>query len=298
MKTRHNFLFNLREGFLESLLSLSASIALFVTIGIIAILTIESIPFFNHVSLKDFLTGTEWYPLFSEPKFGILPLLCGTLLSTLIALTVALPLGTSAAIYLSEYTTPRQRELLKPVIELLAAVPTVVYGYFALLYVTPILQKIFSDLPGFNILSAGIVMGIMIIPYVCSLSEDALKAVPDALRESSYALGATRLQTAFYVLIPAALSGLTSAYTLAISRAIGETMIVAIAGGMQPTFTLNPLEPAQTITTYIVQVSLGDLPHDSVGFQSIYAVGLTLFIISFFLNIFGFVLKKRFGEVK
>lgn len=285
--------FTIKESFIESLLSLSSSIAVFVTVGIFFILIKESLPFFEHVSLKDFLTGTEWYPLFSEPKFGILPLLCGTLLSTAIAVLLALPLGTACAIYLSEYASPKNREILKPILELLAAVPTVVYGYFALLYVTPLLQKIIPSLPGFNILSAGLVMGIMIIPYVCSLSEDALKAVPAYLREASYALGSTRLQTAWRVLVPAASSGLTAAYTLAISRALGETMIVAIAGGMQPVLSANPLNPAQTVTTYIVQVSLGDLPYGSVGFQSIYAVGLTLLIIAFILNVFGFWFKHK-----
>ncbi len=285
-----------RERAIESLLFLAAASSVLVTIGILSILVIESIPFFEHVTFKEFTTGTEWTPLFANPKFGILPLLSGTFLTTAIALSVAIPVGTIIATYLSEYAPARAREALKPVLELLAAVPTVVYGYFALLFVTPILQKFFPEMSGFNALSAGLVMGIMIVPYVSSLSEDAMRAVPAYLREGSFATGATRLQTSFRVVIPAAFSGVMSAYILAISRALGETMVVAIAAGLQPNLTANPVEPVATITAFIVQVSLGDLPHGSIGYQSIYVAGLTLMLITLVFNIIGFALRRRFRE--
>jgi phosphate transport system permease protein len=285
-----------RERFIEAVLFMSAAVAVFVTLGIIYILVAESIPFFQNVSFYDFITGTEWYPLFAEPKFGILPLLCGTFLTTVIALLVAIPLGTVTAVFLSEYTTASLREVLKPILELLAAVPTVLYGYFALLVVTPFLQKLMPDLPGFNVLSAGIVIGIMIIPYVSSLAEDAMRSVPGYLREASFAVGATRMQTAFKVVIPAAISGITSAYILAISRALGETMVVAIAAGLQPSLTLDPRNPAATITAFIVQVSLGDAPHGSIGYQSIYVAGLTLMCLTLVFNVFGFWVRHKFRE--
>lgn len=286
----------LKEALIEGLLFLAAASSVLITIGIVTILVSESFPFFQNVSILEFLTGREWTPMFSEPKFGILPLVCGTFLSTVIALVVAIPLGTVVASFLSEYATTNQREFLKPVLELLAAVPTVVYGYFALLFVTPFLQKIFPEMSGFNVLSAGIVIGIMIIPYISSLAEDAMRSVPSYLREGSYAMGASRLQTTFKVIIPGAFSGITSAYILGISRALGETMVVAIAAGMQPNLTINPTEPAATITAFIVQVSLGDLPHGSIGYQSIYAAGLTLLIITLFFNIIGFLLRRKFRE--
>lgn len=283
------------EKFIEVLLFLAATSSVVVTFAIASILVVESIPFFSQVSIKEFLTSTQWTPMFEEAHFGILPLVSGTFLASFIALIVAIPMGTIAAIFLSEYVSPRMREILKPCIELLSAVPSVVYGYFALLYITPIVQKIFPDV-GFNVLSAGIVMGVMIIPYVSSLSEDAMRAVPNELREGSYAMGATSLETAFKVVFPSALSGITAAYILGISRAIGETMVVAIAAGMQPNFTLNPLEPSQTITAFIVQVSLGDLPHGSIGYQSIYVAGLTLLCMTMFFNVLGFWLRARFRE--
>jgi phosphate transport system permease protein len=267
-----------------------------VTLSIFAILFTESLPFFEHVTIKEFLTGTEWTPLFSDAKFGILPLVCGTFLSSVVALCVAIPVGSVIAIYLSEFASPKAKEVYKPALELLAAVPTVVYGYFALLFVSPLVQKIFPEVAGFNILSAGLVIGIMIIPYVSSLAEDAMRAVPIYLREGSMAVGATKLQTSLRVVYPAAISGITSAYVLGISRAIGETMVVAIAGGMQPNFTLNPLEPAATITAFIVQVSLGDLPHGSIGYQSIYVAGLTLLFITLVFNIIGFWFKRKYRE--
>ena len=287
---------HLRERLVESLLFLAALSSVVITIGIVGVLLVESAGFFKQVSLLDFLTDTQWTPLFDDAHYGILPLMAGTLVTTAIALVVAIPLGTITAIYLSEYAGYRTREIIKPLMELLSAVPTVVYGYFALLFVTPLLQKLLPELPGFNMLSAGIVIGIMIIPYVSSVSEDAIRAVPMHLRESSYAMGATRLQTSLRVVIPAALSGIAAAYILGISRAIGETMVVAIAAGMQPNLTWNPMEPAATITAYIVQVSLGDVPHGSIGYQTIFAAGLTLLLMTLVFNIAGFILRKRFRQ--
>ncbi|GIL18110.1 MAG: phosphate transport system permease protein [Oligoflexia bacterium] len=281
---------------IELVLFLAAASSVLVTVGIVWILVSESLPFFQTVSLVEFLTETQWTPLFAEPKYGILPLVCGTLLTTFVALLVAIPLGTISATFLSEYTNSTVREIVKPVLELLAAVPTVVYGYFALIFVTPLLQKIIPDLSGFNVLSAGLVIGIMIIPYISSLAEDAMRSVPGYLREGSFAMGASRFQTSFRVVIPAAFSGITSAYILGISRAIGETMVVAIAAGMQPNFTLNPLQPAETITAYIVQVSMGDLPHGSIGYQSIYVAGLTLLVMTLMFNVIGYYLKKKYRE--
>lgn len=286
----------LKERGIEFFLFLCASSSIFITLGIVYILVSESIPFFEKVSLKDFLTDREWTPLFENAHYGIIPLLSGTFLVTLIAVVIALPMGTLIAAYLSEYANSRLRELLKPLLELLAAIPTVVYGYFALLFVTPLLQKIFPEISGFNVLSAGLVVGVMIVPYVSSLSEDAMRAVPYHLREASYAVGASTLQTTFKVVIPSAFSGIGAAYVLAISRAIGETMVVAIAAGMQPHLGLNPLEPAQTVTAFIVQVSQGDLPHGSIGYQTIFVAGLTLMIITLFFNIFGLWMKARFRE--
>jgi phosphate transport system permease protein len=248
------------------------------------------------VSLKDFLTDTMWTPLFADAHYGILPLVSGTLTTTLVALVVAVPVGTIIAIYLSEFASHRVRETVKPILELLGAVPTVVYGYFALMAVTPLLQKIFPELPGFNMLSAGLVIGLMIVPYVSSVSEDAMRAVPRYMREGSYAMGATRLQTALRVVVPGAFSGLAAAFILGISRAVGETMVVAIAAGMQPNFTFDPREQAATITAYIVQVSLGDLPHGSIGYQSIFAAGLVLMLITLIFNVIGFSLTRKFRE--
>jgi len=285
-----------KERAIEFILFLAAASSVLITLGIVGILVTESLPFFAHVSFKDFLTDTEWTPLFENAHYGILPLVCGTFLSTFIALIVAIPLGTVAASYLSEYISGNAREILKPILEMLAAIPTVVYGYFALLFVTPILQKVFPEMGGFNVLSAGIVIGIMIVPYVSSLSEDAMRSVPNHLREASFAMGASRFQTVFRVVIPSAFSGITSAYTLGISRALGETMVVAIAAGMQPNLTLNPTQPAATITAFIVQVSLGDLPHGSVGYQSIYVAGLTLLLLTLGFNVIGLWLRKRFQE--
>ena len=287
---------NVKERVIEVLLFLAASVSVVTTVGIVVILLGESFAFFKHVSLWDFLTDTQWTPLFADAHYGILPLLSGTLVSSGIALAVAIPLGTIIAIYLSEFAPFGVREIAKPFLELLGGIPTIVYGYFALLFVTPLLQIFFPSLPGFNLLSAGLVMGVMIIPYVSSLSEDAMRAVPMALREGSYAMGATRYQTAVHVVTPAAFSGIAAAYILGVSRAVGETMIVAIAAGMQPNLTWNPTEPAATITAYIVQVALGDLPHGSIGYQTIFAAGLTLALITLIFNVLGHFLRKRFRQ--
>jgi phosphate transport system permease protein len=286
----------IRERLIELVLFLAALVSVFTTVGIVYILVKESVVFFAEVPIVDFLTDTQWTPLFDDAHFGIMVLLSGTLTSSMVALSIAIPLGTIIAIYLSEFAPFRIREVAKPFLELLGGVPTIIYGYFALLFVTPLLQKIYPDLPGFNLLSAGIVMGIMIIPYVSSISEDAMRAVPMSLREGSYAMGATRFQTATRVVVPAAFSGIASAYILGISRAVGETMILAVAAGMQPNLTFNPLEPAATITAYIVQVALGDLPHGSIGYQTIFAAGLTLMLFTLACNIGGHMLRKSFRE--
>jgi phosphate transport system permease protein len=288
---------NLREKAIEMVLLMAALVSVATTVGIVFILVKESLVFFEHVSLFDFLTDTQWTPLFDDAHYGIMVLVSGTLVSSLVGLLVAIPLGTIIAIYLSEFAPHKVREVAKPFLELLGGVPTIVYGYFALLVVTPLLQLFIEDLPGFNLLSAGLVMGIMIVPYVSSIAEDAMRAVPMSLREGSYAMGATRFQTSVKVVAPAALSGLAAAYILGISRAVGETMILAVAAGMQPNLTWNPLEPAATITAYIVQVALGDLPHGSVGYQTIFAAGLTLMLITLFFNVIGHVMRKRYREV-
>ena len=285
-----------REKAIEAVLLFAACVSVFTTLGIVYILLKESFLFFSHVPVWSFLTDTQWTPLFDDAHFGIMVLLSGTLTSSAVALMVAIPLGTIIAIYLSEFATPRAREFAKPILELLSGVPTIVYGYFALLFLTPILQKLIPSLPGFNLLSAGIVMGIMIVPYVASISEDAMRAVPMSLREGSFAMGATRLQTATRVVVPAAISGIAAAYILGVSRAVGETMILAIAAGMQPNLTFNPLEPAATITAFIVQVALGDLPHGSIGYQTIFAAGLTLLLLTLVFNLIGFWMRRRYRE--
>ena len=286
----------IRELIIEKSLLTSALITIAITIGIILVLSIEAIRFFSEVSIFDFFTDTQWTPLFTEKHFGILPLLSGTLLTSFIAIAFALPIGLSISIYLSEYAPKSFRKSIKPLLELLAAVPTVVYGFFALVVVTPFLQQIIPTLSGFNSLSAGIVMGIMIIPYISSLSEDALHAVPDSLREASYGMGSTRLQTAFKVIVPAASSGIIVSIILAISRAIGETMIVAIAAGQQPRLTLDPTVPIETITAFIVQVSLGDVQHGSLEYRTIFAAGITLFVFTFLLNTLSYRIRKKFQE--
>jgi phosphate transport system permease protein len=287
---------NIKERIIEFILMLAALSAVFTTLAIVAILLFESLSFFKTVSIVDFFTDKEWTPLFEDAHYGILPLVSGTLTTSAIALCLAIPLGTVIAIFLSEFATHKTREIVKPILELLVGVPTIVFGYFALLFLTPILQKVFPELPGFNMLSAGIVMGIMIVPYIASVAEDAMRAVPMSMREGSYAMGATRFQTAIRVVTPAAISGIIAAYILGISRAVGETMVVAVAAGQQPIVSFNPMESAATITAYIVQVAMGDLPHGSIGYQSIFAAGLVLMVITLFFNILGHMIRKKYRE--
>ena len=291
-----NAMRHVSERVIEALLFAAAAVSVLTTIGIVYVLVSESVQFFQNVSIVDFLTDTQWTPLFDDAHFGIMVLVSGTLVSSLVALALAIPMGTIIAIYLSEFANGKVREVAKPVLELLGGIPTIVFGYFALLMVTPLLQKLFPELPGFSLLSAGLVMGIMIVPYIASLSEDAMRAVPMSLREGSYAMGGTRLYTALHVVVPAAFSGLAASYILAISRAVGETMILAVAAGMQPNLTWNPMEPAATITSFIVQVALGDLPHGSIGYQTIFAAGLTLILITLMFNILGQWLRRRYRE--
>jgi phosphate transport system permease protein len=284
------------EKIVEYGLAFSGLVTIVTTAGIIWVLVSESWGFFASVPLSDFLFDTEWTPLFSNKHYGILPLLSGTMLTTLIALLVALPFGITIAVYLSEYAHRDFRKNIKPALEILAAVPTVVYGFFALTVVTPFLQTFIPGLGSFNALSAGIVMGIMIIPVISSLSEDALYAVPKSLREASYGMGATRFQTSFKVVVPAASSGIMVSVILGIARAIGETMVVAIAAGQQPKLTFDPREAVETITAYIVQVSLGDVQHGSIEYKTVFAAGITLFVFTFLLNNLSFWIKKKYQE--
>ena len=284
------------EPTIEWALFLCAMLSIGTTIGIIVVLAVETWEFLREVPIAEFLFGTEWTPLFAMPRFGVLPLVTGTALVSSIAMVVALPMGLLSAIYLSEYADPRVRRTVKPILEVLAGVPTVVYGYFALLFVTPLLQRFIPDLAGFNALGPGIVMGIMILPLVSSLAEDAMQGVPHGLREGSHALGATKMQTSLKVVVPAAFSGITAAFILAVSRAIGETMIVAIAAGQQPRLTLNPLVPIETMTAYIVQVSLGDTPQGTLEYRTIFAVGMLLFLGTFMLNLVSAWLRERYRE--
>ncbi|MBT2282502.1 phosphate ABC transporter permease subunit PstC [Paenibacillus polymyxa] len=279
------------------LLFLCALVSVLTTIGIVYTLVSESIAFFKQVPIFEFLTGTTWAPLIQPVSFGVVPLMFGTLMVTLIACCIAIPVGLATAIYLSEYATLRVRNIVKPVLEILAGVPTIVYGYFALSFITPVIQTIIPGTSLFNALSAGIAVGVMIIPMVSSLSEDAMRAVPNSLRHGAYALGATRFEVAVQVVLPAALSGIISSFVLAFSRAIGETMIVTVAAGATPQLTANPLDSIQTMTAYIVQVSLGDTPHGSLAYGSIFAVGLTLFVITLILNIIAAAVSKRYREV-
>ncbi len=279
---------------MHTLLFLCGVVSVLTTVGIVLTLLVESIAFFQEVSVVDFLTDTVWTPLFSERRFGIWPLVCGTLLTSFVALVVALPLGLIIAVYLSEFASARSRALLKPTLEILAGIPTIVFGYFALIFVTPLLQQFIPELSGFNALSPGIVMGVMILPMVASLSEDALYTVPQTLRDASYAMGATRLQMVFTVLVPAAMGGITASFILAMSRAIGETMIVATAAGQQPTLTMNPLSPVETMTAFIVQISMGDVPHGSLAYRTLFAVAMTLFVMTLVLNNISIRIRQRF----
>jgi phosphate transport system permease protein len=285
-----------KEKIIEKILAACALVTVLTTLGIILILAIEAFSFFQDVSFVEFFTSTEWTPLFAQKSYGILPLLSGTALTTVIAIAVALPVGLTIAVYLNEYAPDRVRKILKPILEVLAVVPTVVYGFFALMIVTPFLKTFIPNLAGFNALSPGIVMGIMIIPFVSSLSEDALSSVPKSLRQASFGMGSTKFQTAFRVMVPAASSGIVVSAILALSRAVGETMIVAIAAGMQPRFSFDPTVPIQTITAYIVQVSMGDVAHGTIAYKTIFAAGITLFVFTFILNNISYWIKSRYQE--
>lgn len=282
------------ERIVRVFLFLCAALSVLTTAAIVFILFSQSLGFFRKASVVEFLTGTEWAPLFNPPAYGVLPLVTGTLLTSLIAMLVAGPMGLLVAVYLSEYASPRLRRVVKPVLEVLAGIPTVVYGYFALTFVTPLLQKFIPGLEGFNALSAGLVMGIMILPTVASLSEDALYAVPNSLRYGSLALGATRFQTTWGVVVPAAMSGISASFILGVARAVGETMIVAIAAGQQANFTFNPLRAVETMTTYIVRIAMGDVPYGSPEYYSLFAVGLLLFLITLALNLISEAVRRRY----
>ncbi len=272
-----------------------ALFSILTTVGIVTSLLVQAWPFFDVISIIDFIFGTRWSPILKPRDYGVLPLVCGTMLVALISAAIAIPSGVGIAIFLSEYVPNKARSILKPFIEILAGIPTVVYGYFALTFVTPQMQKILPDLIIFNALSAGLVMGLMIIPFVASLSEDAMIAVPRSLREAAYALGATKGEVAFKVVVPAALSGIIASFLLAISRAIGETMLVTIAAGATPRLTFNPMESIQTMTAFIVQLSLGETPHGSLEFNTIFAVGIMLFALTIIMNIIGSFIVSKWG---
>jgi phosphate transport system permease protein len=297
MRLKRKYSRHVKERLIELLLMGCGLVAVFTTAAITLILVYESIGFFRFVSIWDFLTGTVWTPLFSNPQYGILPLMSGTLTITAIAMLVAVPMGTVIAIYLSEFAPHKLREVIKPALELIQAVPTIVFGYFALLFVTPMLQAtILPGLPGFNMLVPGIVIGVATIPTITSLCEDAMRAVPMAMREGAYAMGGNKMQVALTVVMPAAVSGVVAAYVLAAARAIGETMVVAIAAGQNANFTFNPMEAAATLTAYIAQVAMGDLEHGSVGYRSIFAAGLMLLLMTLMLNLTGHFLRRRYRK--
>jgi phosphate transport system permease protein len=293
MKTSRN---RIVEKIAEGALFLSASLSVFVTIGIIMVLLFETIEFFREVPIVKFFTDTQWTPLFEDKHFGILPLLNATIITSLVAMIISISFGLTIAVYMSEYLKPAKRMILKPILEILATIPTVVYGYFALLFITPLLRKIFPDISTFNALSPGIVMGFMIIPIIATMSDDAMQAVPKWLREGGYALAANKFQVTTGVVIPSALSGIMASFILGVSRAIGETMIVTIAAGQMPNLTFNVLEPMETITAYIVQISLGDTPTGSIEFRTIFAAGMTLFVLTFILNLISYFLKSKYRE--
>ncbi|HEY5585462.1 MAG TPA: phosphate ABC transporter permease subunit PstC [Ruminiclostridium sp.] len=278
----------------KNILFLFAIITMLTTVGIIISLLKDSLGFFSEVSIKDFLFGKVWTPLFNDPSFGVLPLICGSLLITLISAMISIPIGLFTAIYLSEYANRRVRQVIKPILEVLAGIPSIVFGYFALTTITPMLKIIMPHTEIFNALSASIAIGVMTIPLVSSLSEDALRAVPDSLRQGAFALGSTKMETSLRVVVPAAISGISASFVLAISRAIGETMIVTIAAGARPNLTLNPLQSVQTMTSFIVQASQGDNPHGTVGYYSLFAVGLLLFLITLGLNIFSHHIVEKY----
>lgn len=300
----------LREQFVEAVLFVCSTVSIVVTAAILVVLLVETVipfggekPFFAQVSLVEFFTAREWTPTFNIKHFGVMPLVCGTFLVAFIAALVGLPMGILSAIYLAEYSSPRTRSIVKPILEILSGLPTVVYGYFALIFVTPyIVQPVFHHWLGFevdatNALSAGIVMGLMIMPMVCSLSEDAIRAVPRSLREAGYALGSTKYDVSLKVVVPAALSGIVAAFLLALARAIGETMLVAIAAGNSPRMTLNPLSSIQTMTTFIVNTTKGDTPSGTIEYKSLYAVALCLFVMTFLMNVISHQVMRRYREV-
>ncbi|WP_425509067.1 phosphate ABC transporter permease subunit PstC [Virgibacillus doumboii] len=295
-KKSNRFLLRFSEKTAPAFFLLCAIISVLTTVGIVVTLLVETIAFFNRVSFIDFITGTEWWPFGENPTFGILPLISGTLLITVVAMIVAIPIGLASAIYLSEFASPRIRKIVKPVLEVLAGIPTIVYGFFALTFVTPLLQQFIPTLPIFNALSPGIIVGVMIIPMIASLSEDAMSSVPNAMREGALAMGSTRFEVALKVVVPAAFSGIIASFVLGISRAIGETMIVAVAAGATPKLTLDVTESIQTMTGYIVQVSLGDASYGSTTYYSIYAVGMTLFVFTLIMNLLSQYISRRFKE--
>ena len=285
------------EDVVKVVLALCAFVSVATTVGIVVALFVPAIEFFREISIVDFLTGTNWAPLFEPPSFGVLPLIAGTLLVTGCASLVCIPFGLGSAIYLSEYARPRTRKYLKPLLEVLAGIPTVVYGYFALTFVTPLLQDIGVGVGVFSALSAGLVMGVMLLPTVASVSEDAMSAVPRDLRDGAYALGSTRLHVSTRIVVPAAISGIIASFVLAISRAVGETMIVLIAAGGQPNWTWNPLDAVQTMTAFIAATGQGDVPTGSIEYKTIFAVGAALFVMTFVMNLFAIRLVRRFREV-
>ena len=285
------------EDVVKVALALCAFVSVATTVGIVVALFVPAIEFFREISIVDFLTGTDWAPLFEPPAFGVLPLIAGTLLVTGCACLVCIPFGLGSAIYLSEYARPRTRKYLKPALEVLAGIPTVVYGYFALTFVTPLLQDIGVGVGVFSALSAGLVMGVMLLPTVASVSEDSMSAVPRDLRDGAYALGSTRLHVSTRIVVPAAISGIIASFVLAISRAVGETMIVLIAAGGQPNWTWNPLDAVQTMTAFIAATGQGDVPTGSIEYKTIFAVGATLFVMTFVMNLFAIRLVRRFREV-
>jgi phosphate transport system permease protein len=286
----------LREKVFEIIFFLCAALSILTTVGIIGTLVFQSIPFFQEISILEFLGGTRWSPILKPQDFGVLPLLMGTILVSVIALGFAVPIGLLIAIFLSEYAPPKLRSILKPILEILAGIPTVVYGYFALTFVTPQLQSLIPNLMIFNALSAGLVMGLMITPMICSLSEDAMMAVPQSLRNAALALGARKMEVSTKIVVPAASSGIIASCLLAFSRAIGETMLVTIAAGATPKMSINPLESIQTMTAYIVQLALGETPHGSLEYNTIFAVGLLLFIVTLFINLIGHLLIQHWKE--
>ncbi|MEQ8822675.1 MAG: phosphate ABC transporter permease subunit PstC [Sumerlaeia bacterium] len=285
------------EKVIEWWMFFCAAISVLTTVGIVTVLLGNSLRFFDEVSVFEFLTGTRWAPLFEPRGFGVLPLIAGTAMIVVISGVIALPMGLAIGLYLSEYASPLQRKIIKPFMEILAGIPTIVYGYFALTFITPLLQKIYAPTEIFNGLSGGIVVGIMILPMVASLSEDALRAVPDTLRQGGYALGASSFHVSLTIVTPAALSGISSAFILALSRAIGETMAVTIAAGATPNLTANPFEGIQTMTAFIVQISKGDTPAGTVEYYTLFAVALLLFLITFAMNVVANRIQRRYREV-